>query len=79
MTKAEALERYHKAGYHILPLGINSKTPSTQNGLYDAEPNCEYLANLPGNIAIRTGKCSGVVVLDVDKKDGGLLVSLSSF
>ena len=37
MTKEQALEAYEQAGYHILPLGINSKTPSTSNGLYDAD------------------------------------------
>lgn len=71
-NKKEALRLYSSLGYHVLGLNPNSKTPMTSHGLYDASPKCTHLNNYPCNIAIRTGTCSGVVVLDVDSKGGGL-------
>ena len=63
---------YSKLGWHTFP--CNGKFPATPKGFYDADVSGDVFNKYKGaNVAIRTGKESGVFVLDVDtkpKKDG---------
>ena len=57
--------------------GSPGKHPRTEHGLSDAttDPNIikEWWTRWPdANIGVRTGQISGVVVLDIDPKNGGL-------
>lgn len=54
-----------------------AKHPRTVNGLNDATTNVDLITNWwttwpEANIGVRTGKISGIVVLDVDAKHDGL-------
>src|SRR5688500_10453804 len=63
---------YAARGWHVFPLQPNSKAPATPNGLHDASADPEVIKRWDWegkNIGIRTGKASGVVVLDVDDPD----------
>lgn len=71
-----ALE-YARKGWHVLPLIPKGKIPASKHGLKDASttPNqlLAWFENHPDlNLGIRTGKCSNLVVLDIDKKSGGI-------
>jgi hypothetical protein len=66
---------YAKQGFRVFPLRPRSKIPATQNGFKDATTNEEQIrqwwsANTEFNIGIATG--NGLLVLDVDAKNGGL-------
>lgn len=68
---------YTALGWHVLPLFKNSKLPATPNGTKGASndesqirawfenPKCEY------NIGILAGEKSGIVVFDIDPRNGG--------
>jgi hypothetical protein len=63
---------YAEKGYLVFPCKPKSKEPATKNGFYDAttdeEAIREWWARNPNyNVAIRTGKESSLVVLDVDE------------
>jgi hypothetical protein len=69
---------YAARGWQVFPLKPGSKVPATPNGFKDATTwkhqirNWWGLENPSYNIGIATGEKSGIVVLDVDKKHGGL-------
>lgn len=75
-TKAEAALTYASWGWHIIPVVPNGKIPVTQHGVKDATTDPEQIArwwaqNPDFNIGIATGERSGIVVFDVDPRNGG--------
>lgn len=69
-----ALE-YAQAGYHVFPCHPRTKIPATPNGLLNATTDEKIIrqwwtGQSDRNIAIRTGKISNLVVLDVDGEAG---------
>ena len=64
-----------KLGFFVFPLKQESKVPATKNGLKDASRDLEVIKawwdeNPNYNIALRCGKDSGILVLDVDGESG---------
>jgi hypothetical protein len=62
-------------GYAVFPLQPNSKLPLTEHGFKDASRDPEQIRQWwtkwpEANIGIATGRISGIVVLDVDRKHG---------
>ena len=75
-TKAEAALTYASWGWHVLPVVPNGKVPATQHGVKDATTDPEQIArwwaqNPDFNIGIAAGERSGIVVFDVDPRNGG--------
>lgn len=73
---AGALE-YANRGWAVFPLVPGTKRPLTQNGFKGASSALEdvqayWTANPHANVAIATGEASGLVIVDVDRKHGGL-------
>lgn len=71
----EAASIYTSRGWSVLPLVADEKRPLTRNGLYNAtlleDTINEWYNRWPdANIGIRTGAESGIIVLDVDVKNG---------
>lgn len=61
-----------KKGWNILPL--KGKVPTTAHGFKDATTSDTLIANWftqEQNVGIRTGKESGIVVVDIDPRNGG--------
>jgi hypothetical protein len=61
-------------GMHIFPCVPRDKRPATPNGLRDATTKVEVISawwnSMPeANIAVATGKASGIFVVDVDNED----------
>ena len=76
MTKAEAALLYASWGWHVLPVVPGGKAPASQHGVKDATTDREQIArwwaqNPDFNIGIATGERSGIVVFDVDPRNGG--------
>lgn len=76
LSKAEAALIYASWGWHVLPVVSNGKVPATQHGVKDATTDAEQIArwwaqNQDFNIGIATGARSGIVVFDVDPRNGG--------
>lgn len=74
MTFAHAIT-YVRRGWHVFPCEPGGKRPLTTHGLLDASTDearlAEWSAEHPrANIGVRTGRESGLVVLDVDGDDG---------
>lgn len=72
---AAALE-YAAWGWPVLPLVPGGKVPATQHGVHDATTDPErirawWTANPQANIGIAAGVRSGLMVLDVDPRNGG--------
>jgi hypothetical protein len=75
-TKAEAALTYASWGWHVIPVVPNGKIPATQHGVKDATTDAEQIAiwwaqNPEFNIGIAAGAKSGIVVFDVDPRNGG--------
>jgi hypothetical protein len=75
-TKAEAALTYASWGWHVIPVVPNGKIPATQHGVKDATTDPEQIAiwwaqNPEFNIGIAAGAKSGIVVFDVDPRNGG--------
>jgi P4 family phage/plasmid primase-like protien len=75
MTPSEAALSYAARGWPVFPLKTNSKLPLTSHGFKDASTWTEQIrawwsATPEANIGIPTGKPSGLVVVDVDVKNG---------
>lgn len=72
---AAALE-YASWGWPVLPLVPGGKVPATAHGVHDASTDPERIrawwgANPQANIGIAAGVRSGLMVLDVDPRNGG--------
>lgn len=73
-TAAAAL-RYARHGWPVFPCRPRGKTPCTAHGLKDATTDLGMVEGWwmtwpDANVAIRTGRSSGLLVLDVDGDDG---------
>ncbi len=69
--------RYAAIGWPVLPLVPNRKVPATAHGVHDATTDAERIRkwwtdNPAYNLGIAAGKESGLVVFDVDPRNGGL-------
>lgn len=69
--------RYAAMGWPVLPLVPNRKVPATAHGVHDATTDEErirkwWTENPAYNVGIAAGKESGLVVFDVDPRNGGL-------
>ena len=72
----EAALRYASWGWPVLPLQPNSKIPATAHGVHDATTDPEQITKWWGrdpsmNIGVAAGKASGLLVFDVDPRNGG--------
>jgi len=75
-TKAEAALTYASWGWHVIPVVPNGKVPATQHGVKDATIDPEQITqwwaqNPDFNIGVAAGERSGIVVFDVDPRNGG--------
>lgn len=66
---------YANQGYAVFPLRPNGKDPLTEHGFKDASRDPDVIqawwVKWPeANVGIATGRVSGIVVLDVDRKHG---------
>lgn len=76
MTKHEVALAYASWGWHVLPVLPNGKNPATQHGVNDATIDPVQIArwwtqNPEFNIGIAAGERSGLVVFDIDPRNGG--------
>jgi KaiC/GvpD/RAD55 family RecA-like ATPase len=74
---------YARQGFHVFPLRPLSKIPATSNGFHAATTDAEIISawweeNEEYNIGIRTGKESGISVIDLDGMEGRRSFSASS-
>lgn len=74
MTLEYAMQ-YAMQGWNVFPLRPNAKTPLTAHGFKEATKSVEQIqqwwAQWPdANVGVVTGRDSGIVVLDVDRKHG---------
>ena len=75
-TKLEAALTYASWGWHVLPLIPNDKRPASAHGVHDATIDPEQIKawwaqNPSFNIGIAAGEKSGIVVFDIDPRNGG--------
>jgi hypothetical protein len=75
-TKAEAALIYASWGWHVIPVVPNGKVPATQHGVKDATIDPEQITrwwaqNPDFNIGIAAGERSGIIVFDIDPRNGG--------
>lgn len=78
MKKIEAALQYASWGWHVLPVVPDGKVPATQHGVKDATTDEEkirrwWTLNPEFNIGIAAGEASGIVVFDIDPRNGGEL------
>jgi hypothetical protein len=71
-----AAKVYASMGWKVFPLRSKTKIPLTSHGFYDASDDPAQLeswwqAAPDAGIAIATGEASGIVVLDIDPRNGG--------
>lgn len=71
----EAAMKYAEQGIPVFPIVPNEKRPLCTNGFKDATTDIDVInrwwsENLDANIGIPTGKLSGLLVIDVDVKNG---------
>ncbi len=76
LTKSEAALTYASWGWHVIPVVPNGKIPATQHGVKDATTDPNQIAiwwaqNPNFNIGIAAGAKSGIVIFDVDPRNGG--------
>lgn len=67
---------YASWGWHVIPVLPNGKIPATQHGVKDATTDAEQIArwwaqNPDYNLGIAAGARSGIIVYDVDPRNGG--------
>ena len=75
-TKLDAALSYASWGWHVLPLIPNDKRPASAHGVHDATTDADQIkrwwAQNPNyNIGIAAGEKSGIVVFDIDPRNGG--------
>ena len=76
MNKREAALAYASWGWHVLPVVPNGKVPATRHGVHDStiDPdkiNQWWTENPNYNIGVATGEKSGIIVFDIDPRNGG--------
>ncbi len=76
MTPLEAALHYASWGWAVLPVVPNGKVPATQHGVRDATTDADQITawwtqNPQFNIGIAAGASSGILVLDIDPRNGG--------
>jgi hypothetical protein len=76
MTPIEAALHYASWGWAVIPVVPNGKVPATAHGVRDATTDPDQIAawwtqNPLYNIGIAAGAISGIVVLDIDPRNGG--------
>lgn len=76
MTKRDMALLYASWGWRVLPVVPNGKLPATQHGVHDATTSAEQIArwwsiNPEYNVAVAAGAGSGIVVFDIDPRNGG--------
>lgn len=75
MTLREVALVYARRGWAVFPLKAKDKTPATRHGFKDATTNPSVVrrlwANPARNIGIATGPASGLLVVDIDPRNGG--------
>lgn len=76
MDKRQAALMYASWGWAVIPVVENSKTPATIHGVHDAttDPfriNTWWDQNPEYNIGIAAGEKSGIIVYDIDPRNGG--------
>lgn len=75
-SNAEAALAYASWGWHVIPVVPNGKVPATQHGVKDATTDPEQITrwwaqNPDFNIGIAAGERSGIIVFDIDPRNGG--------
>ena len=76
MTNLEAALAYASWGWPVLPIVPNGKLPATSHGVKDATTDADqirrWFEGRPDlNVAIAAGERSGLVVFDIDPRNGG--------
>ena len=76
ISKLDAALTYASWGWRVLPVIANDKRPATAHGVHDATCDAEQIrkwwsANSEFNIGIAAGEVSGIVVFDIDPRNGG--------
>lgn len=76
MNKLEAALTYASWGWAVLPVVPNGKIPATRHGVHDATTNQEIInrwwaENPDYNIGVAAGEKSGIIVFDIDPRNGG--------
>jgi hypothetical protein len=74
--RLEAALAYANRGWAVLPVVPGEKLPATQHGVHDATTDEEQIlrwwgANPDFNIGVAAGERSGIIVYDVDPRNGG--------
>ena len=78
MTPLEAALAYASWGWPVLPIVPNGKLPATQHGVNDATTDEATIRRWfeghdDRNVGIACGAASGLVVFDIDPRNGGAL------
>ena len=76
MTRLEAALAYASWGWPVLPIVPNGKLPATAHGVHDATTDEATIRKWftdreDLNIGIAAGSRSGLVVFDIDPRNGG--------
>lgn len=76
ISKLDAALTYASWGWRVLPVIANDKRPATAHGVHDATSDPDQIrkwwsANPEFNIGIAAGEVSGIVVFDIDPRNGG--------
>jgi len=76
MNKLEAALTYASWGWYVLPVVPNGKIPATRHGVHDATTDQDeirrwWTENPEYNIGVAAGEKSGIVVFDIDPRNGG--------
>jgi hypothetical protein len=76
MTLLEHALEYARWGWSVFPLRPASKEPATEHGFKDATTDEAQIRKWwkkqpTANIGIATGRVSGLVVVDIDPRNGG--------
>ena len=75
-SKVEVALTYASWGWKVLPVMANSKLPATAHGVHDATDDPEqirawFAQNNQLNIGVAAGQASGIIVYDIDPRNGG--------